>query len=264
MEGGRERPRKSGIFNFNKVFFLGLFSSVITAALGYAFRLLILYYVDYDIISYSYNLSELIVSLSYFCSLGGIRFVMNEYLKDTICLMSTPGGGSSSNPYGSTLPAPSNSASGTNTTNSISSTTNSAPTNSGSSNSVTTSNDLGRVTVDKNYPSKNCFTGHYTDKEWRVVRLFVPIDSDRLHGTEGKHYLGNWLCGFRQNYFEINEIDSTFGRRNPKFYHVGVTNERDHAKITEYVNSVNNNSSKEHVRHVPLDEKLIDALLRNN
>jgi hypothetical protein len=45
---------------------------------------------------------------------------------------------------------------------------------------------------------------------------------------------------------------------------VGVTNERDHAKITEYVNSVNNNSSKEHVRHVPLDEKLIDALLRNN
>ena len=92
-------------------------------------------------------------------------FVMNEYLKDTICLMSTPGGGSSSNPYGSTLPAPSNSASGTNTTNSISSTTNSAPTNSGSSNSVTTSNDLVRVTVDKNYPSKNCFTGHYTDKE---------------------------------------------------------------------------------------------------
>lgn len=164
------------------------------------------------------------VSHSYFCSLGGIRFVINEYLKDTVCLMTTPGGGSS-NPYGSTLPAP-------NTNDSAP--TNNPSNNNPSRNSVTTSNNIVKVTIDKDYPDKKCFVGHYTDNDWRVTRLFVPIDSDRLHGPQGKHYLGDWLCGFRQNYFEVNERDLTFGGHKPKFYHMGVANQRDHAKIRLY------------------------------
>jgi hypothetical protein len=171
---------KSSIFNF-KVFFVGLFSSVITAALGYAFRLLILYYTDYDLVSY--NLSEFMVSLSYFCSLGGIRFVINESLKDTFCLMSTSGGGSSSNPYRFIAPAPSsNNPAPTNNISSNNSsrnrfrhilpaptTNNPVPTNypssnNPSSNPVTTSNNVVKVTIDKNYSGKNYFVGHYTDR----------------------------------------------------------------------------------------------------
>ena len=106
-------------------------------------------------VSYSYNLSEFMVSLSYFCSLGGIRFVINESLKDTFCLMSTSGGGSSRNRFRHILPAP--------TTN------NPAPTNypssnNPSSNPVTTSNNVVKVTIDKNYSGKDYFVGHYTDK----------------------------------------------------------------------------------------------------
>ncbi len=272
---------KSSIFNFNKVFFVGLFSSVITAALGYAFRLLILYYTDYDLVSY--NLSEFMVSLSYFCSLGGIRFVINESLKDTFCLMSTSGGGSSSNPYRFIAPAPSsNNPAPTNNISSNNSsrnrfrhilpaptTNNPVPTNypssnNPSSNPVTTSNNVVKVTIDKNYSGKNYFVGHYTDRNWKLTRLFVAIDSNLLHSSDGKHYLGNWLCEFREKFFEVKDIDSTFEGQEPKLYHMGVANKRDKAKITDYINSVNNNHLKDNVRKLPLDAKLIDELLRNN
>jgi hypothetical protein len=45
---------------------------------------------------------------------------------------------------------------------------------------------------------------------------------------------------------------------------MGVANKRDKAKITDYINSVNNNHLKDNVRKLPLDAKLIDELLRNN
>lgn len=73
----------------NKKFIIGLISSIITAAIGYALRLTLLNYLEYDIFT---NLDNLVPSLSYFCSLGGIRFVTNEWLKQNTFLMHYCGG----------------------------------------------------------------------------------------------------------------------------------------------------------------------------
>ena len=83
---------ESAIFSFNKQFGIGLVSSFITAAIGYAVRLVVLNYLEYDILN---NLANWQVCLSYFCSLGGIRFVINEWLKNTF-LMSSMNGPSAS------------------------------------------------------------------------------------------------------------------------------------------------------------------------
>lgn len=82
-------PLQSGIFTCNRKTLIGLFSSIITAAMGYGIRFLLLSYLDYDVFA---NLDNLIASLGYFCSLGGIRFVIKEYLKEITFSMSYCGG----------------------------------------------------------------------------------------------------------------------------------------------------------------------------
>lgn len=79
---------ESAMFTFNKQFFIGLFSSFLTAAIGYAVRLIVITYLEYDIL---YNLYNWQVCLSYFCTLGGIRFVINESLKNTFLMSSING-----------------------------------------------------------------------------------------------------------------------------------------------------------------------------
>ena len=106
-------PLQSGIFTINSKFIIGLISSLITAAIGYGIRLILLNYLEYDVFT---NLNNLFASLSYFCSLGGIRFVISEYLKENTLLMSYCGGPSpvGSNAAGSnlTMQAPNNSGIG--------------------------------------------------------------------------------------------------------------------------------------------------------
>ena len=118
-------PLQSGIFTINRNIIIGLVSSIITAAMGYGIRLILLNYLEYDVFA---NLDNWIASLSYFCSLGGIRFVINECLKENTFLMSYCGGpmavsnntaGSGSLPvgndaagYNSSMQAPNNSGIG--------------------------------------------------------------------------------------------------------------------------------------------------------
>ena len=99
-------PLQSGIFTINRNILIGLVSSIITAALGYVVRLILLNFLEYDVLT---NLDNLIPSLSYFCSLGGIRFVINEFLKENTFLtyhcggnraVSNPTAGSGSLPVG--------------------------------------------------------------------------------------------------------------------------------------------------------------------
>ena len=85
-------PLHSGIFIFNKRFLIGLVSSIFTAVIAYFIRFFLLYSLDYDIWS---NLDNVIPSLSYFCSIGGIRYVINEYLNQNIFSFSTVGNGGS-------------------------------------------------------------------------------------------------------------------------------------------------------------------------
>ena len=66
---------QSGIFTINKTFIIGLVSSIITAAIAYGVRFYVSKYLLYDIFS---NLDNVPVSLTYFCSLGGIRFLIKE------------------------------------------------------------------------------------------------------------------------------------------------------------------------------------------
>ena len=73
-------PLQSAMFTINKKFFIGLVSSLITAAIGYAIRLFVLSYLEYDFFN---TLNNWQISLSYFCSLGAMRFVINEWLKST-------------------------------------------------------------------------------------------------------------------------------------------------------------------------------------
>jgi len=82
-------PLQSGIFTINRNIIIGLVSSIITAAMGYGIRLILFNYLEYDVFT---NLDNWIASLSYFCSLGGIRFVINECLKENTFLMSYCGG----------------------------------------------------------------------------------------------------------------------------------------------------------------------------
>jgi hypothetical protein len=82
-------PLQSGIFTINRNIIIGLVSSIITAAMGYGIRLILLNYLEYDVFT---NLDNWIASLSYFCSLGAIRFVINECLKENTFLMSYCGG----------------------------------------------------------------------------------------------------------------------------------------------------------------------------
>ena len=57
---------------------IGLISSIITGAIGYGIRLILLKYLDYDV----FNLDNSKVSLTYFCSLAGIRFLISEMIRD--------------------------------------------------------------------------------------------------------------------------------------------------------------------------------------
>jgi len=114
---------QSGIFTINRYIIIGLVSSIITAAMGYGIRLILLNYLEYDVFT---NLDNLIASLSYFCSLGAIRFVIYECLKENTFLMSYSGGpipvsnntagsgslpvGSNAAGYNSSMQAPNNSA----------------------------------------------------------------------------------------------------------------------------------------------------------
>jgi len=127
-------PLQSGIFSINKKFIIGLVSSIITAAMGYGIRFILLNYLEYDVFT---NLDNWIVSLSYFCSLGGIRFVINEYLKENIFLMSYCGGpmpvsnntavsgslpvGNNAAGYNSSMQAPNNSGTGSSSADDVSS-----------------------------------------------------------------------------------------------------------------------------------------------
>ena len=108
-------PLQSGIFTMNRNFLIGLISSIITAAIGYGLRFIVLNYLEYDVF---FNLDNWIPSLTYFCSLGSIRFLISEYLKQNTTLMCY-GGGSGSLPVGSnaagsnlTMQAPNNSGIG--------------------------------------------------------------------------------------------------------------------------------------------------------
>jgi len=88
--------------SINKNFLIGFISSITTAAMGYILRLILLNYLEYDVFT---NLDNWTVSFSYFCSLGGSRFVINEWLKENTFRMHSCGG---TNPVGyiSTMQAP--------------------------------------------------------------------------------------------------------------------------------------------------------------
>lgn len=77
----------------NGSFIIGLLSSIITAGIGYLVRHILLKYLDYDVFT---NLDDWTLSLSYFCSLGGIRFVINEWIKENAFRMYSFGGTDSS------------------------------------------------------------------------------------------------------------------------------------------------------------------------
>ena len=67
----RHNLLKSAMLTINKKFIIGFISILIAAAIGYALKLVIFNYLDYDIFS---NLDNLKISLSYFCSLPRILY----------------------------------------------------------------------------------------------------------------------------------------------------------------------------------------------
>jgi hypothetical protein len=83
-------PLHSGMFTINKKFVVGLISSIITAAVGYGIKWILLNHMEYDVFA---NLDNWRVSLSYFCSLGAIRFVVGEFVNQQFFFMysSIPG-----------------------------------------------------------------------------------------------------------------------------------------------------------------------------
>ena len=80
---------QSGIVMINRAFILGLVTSIITAAMAYGMRLVLLNCLEFDVFT---NLDNWPVGLSYFCSLSVIRFVLIGCLKENTFLMSYCGG----------------------------------------------------------------------------------------------------------------------------------------------------------------------------
>lgn len=60
-----------------KKMIIGLISSIITGAIGYGIRFILLKYLDYDVFT---NLENWKISLTYFCSLASIRFLISEFI----------------------------------------------------------------------------------------------------------------------------------------------------------------------------------------
>lgn len=83
---------QSGIFT-KKAFILGFISSILTAGIAFFIRWLFLNYWDMDLLS----LHDWISSLTYFSFLGGIRFVIREYLNQKLYLPMDGGNGSQPN-----------------------------------------------------------------------------------------------------------------------------------------------------------------------
>ena len=93
---------QSAMFTINKTFVVGLISSLITAVIGYAIRLLVFKYFDYDFFT---NLDNWKVSLPYFCSLGAFRFAINECLKNTFLMSPAISGPEGHMPFSSSSTA---------------------------------------------------------------------------------------------------------------------------------------------------------------
>ena len=108
-----ENLLKSAVPTFNKKYVIGLISSIIAGGIGYALRLVVFNYLDYDVFS---SLDNLYISLSYFFSLGGITFLIKEYLNNNAFCMSYCGRSDVSLPtksnsaavYNSTMQNPNN------------------------------------------------------------------------------------------------------------------------------------------------------------
>lgn len=67
------------MLTINKKFVVGLFISIITAAIVYGLRFVFFNYLDYDI----FNLENLGINLTCFCSLGGLSYAIKYYLNNT-------------------------------------------------------------------------------------------------------------------------------------------------------------------------------------
>jgi hypothetical protein len=76
-------PLQSDIFTFNRKLIISFVSSIITGVIGYTIKIIVWSYLDYQL----FNPDNFIASLTYFGSLGGIRFVIYEYLKENTMMM---------------------------------------------------------------------------------------------------------------------------------------------------------------------------------
>jgi len=92
------------------------------------------------------------------------------------------------------------------------------------------------------------------------VKVFIPIDHDRLHGPDGNTYLANFLTEFRTCYYTAKENGTKFYKRSPLLVHVGIHSHSDQSKIQELIRQVRPESKK--IYEVPINEQLIESLYR--
>ena len=224
-------PLHSGIFRINRRFVIGLVSSIITAVIGYLIKIVILYTLEYDILA---NLDNWSASLGYFCSLGGIRFVISEYLNQKTFLLSTGGSGGS-------LPAPGNINPPTGGSGaSLSTPGNINPPTGGSGGSFPAPHPgLPNITLLDGFGGNGRgYVGHFNDSG--TIKLFMPINQNALHGPNGSRYLGDWLTEFRDTFYDIKDTStrSPFRGASPKVSHIGAIDHQDQERIKELIVAV--------------------------
>ena len=274
---------QSSMFTLNTKFFLGLVSSMITAAIGYAIRWIVLVYFDYDMLI---NIDNWTVSMAYFCSLGGIRYVIREYLQENNFFMYN---GSGSNPIGT------NNGTGSNPIGTNNGNTSYFPvTNNGTGYFPVTNNGTGYFPVANNggtnyfpvannggtntggndpftstvsFPGPDVGIVAYingsvigTFKDNVTLKVYTPIDSGQLHGPDGSRYLSNWLTEVRTIFYDAIEAGHEFTHTQPKLDHVGTVKHADDARIKELILRANPGMASTRMSQKVITEKIIDSL----
>lgn len=181
------------MFTINRNLILGLVSSMLTAGLGYVVRFIVLNYFEYDLLI---NMDNWAASLGYFCSLGGVRYLIREYLKENTFLMyngagSTPVGSNTAG-YNSSMQAPNNSGIGSSSAgpSSIPGTADNSTTGVGSSSAGDASNTNAHSALLNNISKRADNVAYYREQlqgcNDQLQDLYARQSMDEVNGLRNE------------------------------------------------------------------------------
>lgn len=146
---------------------------------------------------------------------------------------------------------------------------NPTPSSTGAGNPVPSSTGAGNSVVTPTVPAgiqrlqgfqfgDGSFIGHYTNSP--TLKVFLPLDSTRLHGSDGNIYLANWVTDFRTRFYDAKALGCNFTKNSRNMRHVGVIGHTDINRINQLLSAARPEISL--VTSLAVNEELIDSLYK--